>query len=340
MKGIAYHLPMAAICWYMGRDDEKLLNLPSWRKAGFWNFNLKGLVGHDWILSIPKAFLLGQVYGSSIEAALRWMYSKDETLKQAATKWAEGAWKVGAPNFAITGPLPLVENFFNFNLFRDSELESRAMEELEPAYRSTPSTTALAQTLSHATGWTGKFANSPVKIDNLIRGWFGGVGSGAADILSYGLTSIGASSIPQPSKSLPEIYPISGFFTGPYTPSDYVRKFYDASEVAESRMKTFNSFANSGEYDRQMEYYEKNKALLDWYVQDPTQPGVGVMSQIAKAKKTLSEISKEMARIRKDKDMDPKQKQQELLDYSKMRDELSEQYFKELFIEQDQKKVF
>jgi hypothetical protein len=337
LKGIMYNMPMAIMTWMLGKDDDKIQNLPTWRQAGFWNINLKGVTDNDFILSIPKPFLLGQIYGSSVETALRWAYKKDPN---AVEKWAKSVAQQVLPNVIPTGPLPLVENFVNYNVFRGAPIENQSLEQLLPEYRANPNTSAVAQAIAHGTQWTGQIANSPVKIDNILRGWTGSLGMATVGGAGLVMSAFSADDIPLPSKEVSEYFPINSLTISPYTPSDYMRRFYDASKKADELVKTFRSFEKATEFGEMDKFLTENEESLGWYLSDQATGRIGAATHIVRAKETLGQISKEMLVIKNSPGMKSEDKTKELLELAKLRDDLAKEYFESLFMEEDQKSVF
>jgi hypothetical protein len=337
LKGIMYNLPMAALTWSLGKDDEKIKNLPTWRQVGFWNINLKGLTGDDFIFSFPKTFLLGQMYGSSVETALRAAYKTDPN---ATEKWAKSVISQVMPNVLPTGPLPLAENWINYNFFRGSKIENQSLEQLQAEYRADPNTSALAQTIAHGTHWTGRLANSPVKIDNIIRGWTGSLGRAAAGGASTLINSFSTEDIPLPKKSLSEWFLVDAFATSPYTPSDYLRRFYDASKRSDELIKTFNSFKKADDMTGYEDFLNENQDKLAWYFSDQATGRVGASTHIIRAKEAISKISRQMLIIKRSADYTSEEKTKQMMELSKQRDDMAKEYFEELFMEDDKKQVF
>ncbi|WP_395735064.1 hypothetical protein, partial [Prosthecobacter sp.] len=68
IKGLMYITAPSVLTWALGKDDKDIQNLPEWRKNLFWNVNLgpvaQALGREKFILSLPKPFLMGAIYGT------------------------------------------------------------------------------------------------------------------------------------------------------------------------------------------------------------------------------------------------------------------------------------
>jgi hypothetical protein len=339
IKAAMLHVPLAILTTYFGHDDDKIEALSPFRKTGFWNFNLKrfGVTDDDLIISFPKTFLLGQIYGSSVETALRWGMKKDPN---AVGKWMSGVIDQLVPNVAPPQLVAVGENYINYHFFTKTPLENQSLQQVDPEFRFTPSTSDVARKLAKHTQWTGNLANSPVKTDNLIRGMFGGLGRASVDMLDYGLAALGNDDVPKVDKRWSEHYPINAFFDSPYTPSDYVRRFYDASKLADSTIKTFAHLRSKGKEGEDLEYQKGHRNALMWYQSDASTGRIGNMSKIVKTKAELTKISNSMISIRNDNRINSDRKRDDLLRLSKQRDRLAKKAFEQYFRKKEKEEVF
>jgi hypothetical protein len=80
------------------------------------------------------------------------------------------------------GVLPILSAVTNYDFFRDRELENYAMRNLPAEDRVDRSTTTIARLASAATGYLmsplGKEAVSPIKMQAVLTGYLGSIGSG------------------------------------------------------------------------------------------------------------------------------------------------------------------
>jgi hypothetical protein len=163
---IGITLPSIAL-WWWNHDKEWYKELPEWRKNFFWSIRL---TDGGPIVSIPKPFELGLIFGSLPERILDWMYFNDpEGMKDIGVAAAEGMLPSVMPNVA----LPYVEHITDYSFFRGQSLEPKSAENLPNWMRYTSRTTEPAKKVGELTDL------SPIKLENWVRGWTGTLGYGA-----------------------------------------------------------------------------------------------------------------------------------------------------------------
>ena len=189
-------------------DDERYQNLPQWQKDLFWIIPTK-----DHIFRIPKPFELGIVFGSVPERFVHYLLEKDPEA-------FEGVWDAirrgATPGTMPTFMIPLIENWANKSYFLDRPLIPAAREDLLPEYQYKAYTTEAAKGMAKLLGKLPQFKFddniSPVKMENLIRGWSGGLGMHVLHLADYGLRKLGTLPDPvKPAKTLADIPFIKAF---------------------------------------------------------------------------------------------------------------------------------
>lgn len=182
--------------WALYHDDERIKALPDWRKNFCWNIPIPS----GPIISIPKPFELGIIFGSLPERILDYIVKDDpEAIRSIAKAIKDGA----APGLIPTAGLPAIENTANYSFFMDRPLEGEALQNLPSGMRAHEYTSELAKRVGKTTDL------SPIKIDNWIRAWTGTLGKQLLDLLDPVLEE---TDIPRPEKQWYEIAPgIKGF---------------------------------------------------------------------------------------------------------------------------------
>jgi hypothetical protein len=318
------------LTWALGKDDPKIQNLPEWRKDFFWNLNVKGTV-----LSLPKPFLLGALYGTSVEKALDYASGRDPN---AVRKALNAIYQVGSPArgdmIAATNAFkPLVENMTNYSFFQGRPLVSEAQRQLSPGMQFGPSTSETAK-------FVGKQLNqSPIMIDNLIRGYFGGLGRYGTDATDWLLLKAqGADTPAPPAKTISERPLIKGFVKQPYEPSAYVQRFYDGLNKAEMRLNDLRAYGQQLDSPGMREFLKQNRDQVAWY-----NAGHGdgtLMTELRKTRDDLSDINKAMVAVQQSRGISAQEKSKRLIRLGEMRDKLAEAAFKTYIHPSDRKKVF
>jgi hypothetical protein len=240
IKGaLAITLP-SLLLYLRNRKEEDYRELASWKKDLFWNFK----IGDRW-WRVPKPFLFGQLFGSIPERFMEFLDTKDpESFDDIMKSVAEGISPFGAD--PVTGLLPtairpVLETAFNENFFLDRPIIPESRVDLLPPEQFTRYTTDTAKQLGRWTNY------SPAKIENLVRGYFGGTGQYAlqgTDILANGIRrAAGEKAIPKRPRQLADIPLLKGFVHRPPTGSQAksVNDFYESSEVIINGWNTIQS---------------------------------------------------------------------------------------------------
>jgi hypothetical protein len=183
------------LLWAANHDDERYKEIPDWQKNSFWIYLPGHVSKEDWekmtaeeqaeslawnplksgVYRIPKGHIYGWLFGSSFERLLDAAYEKNP---KAIKEWAAGFLKSNAPVGLPTFALPLIEGWANKSFFRDRPLVPVGMQDLEPKEQALPYTSESAKAI-------GKLLNvSPLKVDNLVRGWTGGLGNLTNDVIN------------------------------------------------------------------------------------------------------------------------------------------------------------
>jgi hypothetical protein len=223
---VASAITIPSIALYMiNRNDPRWDEIPSWQKNLFWIVFTK-----DNIYRIPKPFELGILFGSVPERILEYADKKNPKLLQSLYKsMAQGA----MPGYIPTVAIPLLENWANKSTFMDRPIVPKGREDVKPSYQYQPYTTELAKAIGKGVdkltmGATG----SPAKIENLIRGWSGGIGTYVLNIADLGLRKAGVlPDISKPTKTAADT-PILKAFTvrHPSSSAESIQTFYNNYE--------------------------------------------------------------------------------------------------------------
>lgn len=315
-KAALYISAPSALLWWLGKDDEAIQNLPEWRKNFFWN-----LRAGEHVLSFPKPFLLGQLYGSSIERGLDYAYGRDPN---AVRKWFSGvieATPINVGNMLPTGLKPLVETWANKSMYRNEPLESVGQQALMPAERTTPRSSLVAQTLSRAL--PEEVAISPIKLDNLARGYLGSLGKYGTDVIDWAMVKSRLADVPPPPAKGVAEWPVArAFVNSPYQANAWVGRFYSASESVEQLMATARKMPLILEAKEQRAFVERNRERLIYYL--------AFAGEMRAAREGLSDITRAMDVVARDRQMTPERKRQRLIELVAARNALAELAFKRL----------
>ena len=306
------------VTWILGHDEEEIQGLPDWRKNLCWNIYIPDKVAQmsplgqrdGFVLSIPKPFLLGQMYGTPVERALDYAFAKDP---KAVGRWAKQFMVSNIPNPAeINLIIPATENFVNRSFFRKTALESYSQQRLEKRLRYHESTSEVAKFLG------AKLNVSPIKIDNLVRGHFSSLGKYGLDLTDKLMITARLADVPPPPKSGVERIPVvKGFVTNPYAPQRYLGEFHETLGRAEARV----SSAKAGLHENE-KWFEKNKRALAFYLHYDSN-GKQRITNLRNMQKRLGEITQTSRNVRSSDSLKPAQKRERLIELKRQRDDLS-----------------
>ena len=171
-NGLSSITTLSMIHWWMTKDEEWHKDLPEWRRIGYWSFK----VG-DEIVSIPKPFEVGQVFGTIPEYILDKAYDNNpvnfkEVVKSTIGPIADNVYGVIVPGIMR----PILEVKTNQNFYTGREITPYwTMRSKPPQEWATFYTTESAKILSEAIG--GKLA--PTEIEQLLGGYTAGFGLNA-----------------------------------------------------------------------------------------------------------------------------------------------------------------
>lgn len=323
----------------LNKDDDEIQKLPDWRQLFFWNINLGKLLGReDWILSLPKPFLLGAVFGTLPERAIDWAGGRDPNgLKKAGQAIWQNTLFRGDMMASISLFRPMLENMMNYSLFTGGPVVPERMQDVDPRYQFDP-----GRTSEFARIVGGQLNVSPMKIDNVVRGHFAGLGRHTTDFIDFVMQQMYHEEIPdRPTKSWDQWPGVRAFSQNPFTPSVYLDRFYKAMDRAEGRLATFKQMNALMTPEEAEKWWKKNGAAAQYYgaLLEPRDDRK-VITQLRRVQKSISEINKAMRQVYADKEMDGDQKRAALLQLNAQRDALAEQAFKKWIFQEDKDAVY
>lgn len=143
---------------------------------------------------------------------------------------------------------PLAENYTNFNIFSGLPIVSRGQEMKEPAYQYTDRTSEIAKVIGQSINY------SPIKIDNIIKGYGGYMGSTLAQMTNYLADD-------RPAPTINETLFIGSMLQNEQATgarSDFFN-LYDKT----TRVKaTLNALKDANDIEAYRAYMEKNKGYI------------------------------------------------------------------------------
>ena len=225
-------------------DDPRWKHIPQWEKDLFWI-----VMTDDHVWRIPKPFGLGILFGSVPERVVEYILDRDP---DAFHGLLESLGRGMSPGMIPTGALPYIENWANKSLFFDRGIVPPGREDVLPEYQYQPYTTETAKLLGRFFGKLPDLPDidvlptAPAKVENLIRGWTGGLGMHVLKILDAGLDAAGmtAEGPTEPTKTLSDIPFIKAFAVRyPSASAEPVARFYEDYDAYRKTQNTIKTLA-------------------------------------------------------------------------------------------------
>lgn len=168
---------MASALLYLGmKDDDDYQQLPDWARNTFW---ITKLPGTNQFVYIPKPFEIGAL-GSVVERGTELAFGGDDfRLRDFGRTVGAILTEQLSMNPVPQLVKPAMEAAFNYDSFRERDIDSVGQQRLPAGDRFTASTSAGAVALGRALGV------SPQRVEHLARGYFGWLGTQALSVSDY-----------------------------------------------------------------------------------------------------------------------------------------------------------
>jgi hypothetical protein len=210
---------------------------------------------NNWIIGnvrIPIPFEIGTVFKVFPERIYEYFFGMDtgRDLKDSIVRNITSTLAFNPIPQAI---LPVVENVVNYSFFTGQPIVGKGMQDVAKPYQATPGTSLLAQQIADATG------QSPIMIDNLIRGYTGTIGTYAVMALDSIMRGEGD---PTKATMKAEQMPvIKRFFASPESTGS-VTAYYDLKNRVDEAVRTVNFLERTGGIQDLQEYMKDKGAKL------------------------------------------------------------------------------
>jgi hypothetical protein len=277
--GVGITLP-SMVLWALNHDDPRYQELPQWRKDLFWN-----ILTPNHVVSIPKPFELGIIFGTLPERVMDWLWDNDqEAMKQFKHTLTE----VTFPNWIPTALLPIIEVASNYSFFKGQPLTPMGEQYLLKQEQYGSYTTEAAKAISRLTG-TGReeAALSPREIENLVRGYAGGLGMYGLQVLGAGMPK----EAPMPAKDVTALPGLKGISAEAYQGSASIDRFYKEIEELEKKARTAKKYRDAGRPVPEKLRYDSGK-----------------LNYMRRVQGQLADLRKQRQQVFKNKTMTPEQK--------------------------------
>lgn len=203
------------------------------------------------------------------------------------------------PGFIPQAIKPALEVATNYSFFSGRDIESEREQAFTPSQRMRSNTTEIAKTLSGLASFTvgGKeYGVSPVQIDYLIRGYFGGLGLALTSMANTVLEKPGK----VPAEMRPSDMPVVGGLFQPRDAQGLINYAYEIVSNIQQRQQTYKELMRKGDDETAKEFLQENRGLIS------------LASSAGSFRQQMGEYATYERQVRERKDMTPQQKRAEL----------------------------
>lgn len=233
------------------QDDEAYKNANPDEKYG--NFFVR-IPGVDEAIRIPVPFEIGYIFKALPEAIVNSMANERgseeafKAFKNIAIQTIPGGTSMLLP----AAVKPIVENVTNYSFFTGRGIETTAEQMREAASRYRDNTSELAKQIGAMTG------TSPLKIENLIRGYTGGMGIALAQAFNLAMPDTG------PEKAVRRLSdtPVVGPLFQPNDAGGIISATYDRINELKQMQNTFKDLVKDGRTAEARAYLQENAEKL------------------------------------------------------------------------------
>lgn len=298
-------ITLPSILLYLAnKDDPRWDEIPQWQKDLFWI-----VMTPEHIYRIPKPFELGIIFGTIPERVLEFIDKQDpEMIEEMFRSVRNGA----TPGWIPTAILPIIENYANYNFFLERPIVPEERKNLPAEAQYGRFTSEGAKLLGKVTGY------SPAKIDNLVKGYTGGLGSYATQVLDNILEGTGVTSNPpEPSTGLEDTPVIKAFIVRPPvgSSSESVNDIYNLASEYAGKLSYAKKLIEEGKVEEAKKLVQGNKKI-------------GFSKLLNDTVRAFSEINKARDAIRESETLSPDEKREKIIQLDTFQTELAQKVLK------------
>lgn len=301
----------SALNYLLHRDDEEFQALPDWARDTYWPIKIG-----DKFVYIPKPFEIGSL-GTVVERGTELMLGGDDYQARDFAGTLGGLlFNTLSMNPIPQAAKPMVEAFFNEDPFRGQDIDSMGDMAMLASDRYDASTSAGAVAASRATtavgSVIGKDGVSPKRIEHMVRGYFGWLGTQALNVSDLMLRdAMDLSSNPRRDLTKIDNVLVLGDLVKDAEggSTKYLQRFYDTQRSIEQVYRSWRAASKGGDEDRAAEL--EGRPEME---QRPT---------FARAKRQMDKINQQIRQVRSDRSLSAQEKRLELEALYEQRNDLA-----------------
>ena len=236
-------LALSSLYWWLASDQEE------WERAEPEQRDNNWIIGP---VKLPIPFEIGVVFKVFPERILEYFFGND-TSKDLKDSFVRNLTSTMAVNPIPQAVLPIIENVANYSFFTGQPIVGKGLDDVADPYQISSSTSLFAKKLGETTGF------SPVKLDNLIRGYTGTLGTYGTMLIDEIIRT--ESDPTKPSLSIERV-PVLKRFIATKEGTGTVSAFYDMKNRVDEAVRTVNALERTGDYKNLIEYQKENGKLL------------------------------------------------------------------------------
>jgi len=240
-----YLTSLSVAYWAMTHDDDDYKKQEQETRDNNWLIPSLGV-------KIPIPFEVGVLFKVIPERILGY-YFGDDTGKDFADSMGRAAWSTFGFLPVPQTALPMFEAATNYSFYTGRNIVGAGMEGVSPEFQKGPNTSKVATLLGEQLGI------SPMKIDHMIKGYTGTIGTYMVDVID----SIGDlnSESPKAAKRFEQMPVIKRFAIDPEAKGQ-VTAYYQLKNAVDETVRTINLLEKTGRTEEWAQYMEKNGTLF------------------------------------------------------------------------------
>lgn len=230
------------------QDDDTYKNATPDEKYGNFFIHIPGMKES---LRVPVPFEIGYIFKSLPEAIINTMNSEEggEEALKAFTNIAIQTIPGGTSALMPAAAKPLLENLTGYSFYTGRQLETKAEQMEKAEFRFRDNTSEVAKQLGAA------FGVSPIKVDNLIRGYTGTMGVALVQAVNFAMPTNGTPE--QAAKRLSDT-PVIGALFQPEDAGGIAGAVYDRMNEINEVKRTYDKLIKDGRRAEATAFLQQN----------------------------------------------------------------------------------